>query len=190
MPTLVGGASNLGRRLLPIWGVTSRPSDGGRGESDCQSIASTTASSGRFMPTRRNSMRGGIDGRLGAQPMPTSQTLTIQSDDLAFGRRVAGFLWVELLIVGLLVVAYSHYPKPRCECHRPKIQSLAVLPLKNLSGDPTQEYLADGMTEELIGRFAAIHDLRVISRTSVMGFRDTKLSVPEIAKTLGRRCHC
>ncbi len=41
------------------------------------------------------------------------------------------------------------------------------------------------MTEELIGRLAAIHDLRVISRTSVMGFRDTKLSVPEIAKTLG-----
>jgi TolB-like protein/Tfp pilus assembly protein PilF len=57
--------------------------------------------------------------------------------------------------------------------------------LKNLSGDPSQEYLADGMTEELIGRLAAIHDLRVISRTSVMGFRDTKLSVPEIAKTLG-----
>jgi TolB-like protein len=57
--------------------------------------------------------------------------------------------------------------------------------LKNLSGDPTQEYLADGMTEELIGRLAAIHDLRVISRTSVMGFRDTKLSVPEIAKKLG-----
>jgi len=68
---------------------------------------------------------------------------------------------------------------------QPPIESLAVLPLKNLSGDPSQEYLADGMTEELIGRLAAIHDLRVISRTSVMGFRDTKLSVPEIAKTLG-----
>jgi TolB-like protein/Tfp pilus assembly protein PilF len=68
---------------------------------------------------------------------------------------------------------------------RSKIQSLAVLPLKNLSGDPSQEYLADGMTEEVIGRLAAIHTLRVISRTSVMGFRDTKLSVPEIAKTLG-----
>jgi len=68
---------------------------------------------------------------------------------------------------------------------QPPVKSLAVLPLKNLSGDPSQEYLADGMTEELIGRLASIHDLRVISRTSVMGFRDTKLSVPEIAKTLG-----
>ncbi len=67
---------------------------------------------------------------------------------------------------------------------RPAIKSLAVLPLKNLSGDPAQEYLADGMTEELIGRLAGIRDLRVISRTSAMRFKDTKLSAPEIAKTL------
>ena len=68
---------------------------------------------------------------------------------------------------------------------QPAIHSLVVLPLKNLSGDPTQEYLADGMTEELIGRLSGIRDLRVISRTSAMQFKDTKLSVPEIAKTLG-----
>jgi TolB-like protein/Flp pilus assembly protein TadD len=61
---------------------------------------------------------------------------------------------------------------------------LAVLPLKNLSGDPTQEYLADGMTDALIARLSGIHDLRVISRTSVMRFKDPQLSVPEIAKTL------
>jgi uncharacterized protein (TIGR02996 family) len=64
------------------------------------------------------------------------------------------------------------------------IKSLAVLPLKNLSGDPTQEYLADGMTEALIGRLSAIRDLRVISRTSVMSLKDTKLSAPEIGRTL------
>jgi TolB-like protein len=61
---------------------------------------------------------------------------------------------------------------------------LAVLPLKNLSGDPTQEYLADGMTEALIGRLSAIRDLRVISRTSVMRFKNPQLSAPEIAKML------
>lgn len=64
------------------------------------------------------------------------------------------------------------------------IQSLAVLPLKNLSGDPEQEYLADGFTEELIGRLSTIHGLRVISRTSAMGFKDTRKSVPEIARAL------
>jgi TolB-like protein/Tfp pilus assembly protein PilF len=58
------------------------------------------------------------------------------------------------------------------------------LPLKNLSGDKQQDYLADGMTEELIGRLAGIHDLHVISRTSVMRFKDTQLSVSEISKTL------
>jgi TolB-like protein/DNA-binding winged helix-turn-helix (wHTH) protein/Flp pilus assembly protein TadD len=65
------------------------------------------------------------------------------------------------------------------------IKSLAVLPLTNLSGNPTQEYFADGMTEAVIGRLSGIHNLRVISRTSVMRFKDTKLPVPEIAKTLG-----
>jgi TolB-like protein/DNA-binding winged helix-turn-helix (wHTH) protein len=68
---------------------------------------------------------------------------------------------------------------------QPKIRSLAVLPLSNLSGDSSQEYLADEMTEELCGRLARIHDLRVISRTSVMRFKGTTLSVPEIARTLG-----
>jgi TolB-like protein/Flp pilus assembly protein TadD len=68
---------------------------------------------------------------------------------------------------------------------RPKIRSLAVLPLRNLSGDPAQDYLADGMTEALIGRLANIHDLRVISHTSVMRFKNPQVSIPEIAKTLG-----
>lgn len=67
----------------------------------------------------------------------------------------------------------------------PVIRSLAVLPLANLSGDPSQEYIADGITEELIGRLSHIHRLRVISRTSAMHFKNTQLSVPDIAKTLG-----
>jgi TolB-like protein len=65
-----------------------------------------------------------------------------------------------------------------------KIRSLAVLPLQNLSGDPSQDYIADGMTEELTGRLSRIHGLRVISRTSTMHFKNTQLSVPEIAKML------
>jgi len=65
------------------------------------------------------------------------------------------------------------------------LRSLAVLPLRNLSGDPAQDYLADGITEALIGRLSNIHELRVTSHTSVMRFKDPQLSVPEIAKALG-----
>jgi eukaryotic-like serine/threonine-protein kinase len=66
----------------------------------------------------------------------------------------------------------------------PAIRSIAVLPLDNLSRDPEQEYFADGMTEELITELAKIHGLRVISRTSVMRFKKTTKSLPEIARAL------
>ena len=66
----------------------------------------------------------------------------------------------------------------------PGIKSLVVLPLKNLSGDPAQEYLADGMTEALVSRLSSIHDPRVISRTSSMRLKNSNLSVPEIANAL------
>ncbi len=66
-----------------------------------------------------------------------------------------------------------------------RIRSLAVLPLRNISQDPGQDYLADGITEALIGRLSEIHDLRVTSHTSVMRFRNPQQSVPEIAKALG-----
>ena len=67
---------------------------------------------------------------------------------------------------------------------QPAIKSLAVLPLKNLSGDPAQDYFAEGMTDALVGRLSLIHELRVVSRTSSMSFKDTRLSAPEIARTL------
>ncbi len=68
---------------------------------------------------------------------------------------------------------------------RPQIHSLAVLPLENLSGDPSQEYFADGMTEELITDLAKISALRVISRTSVMQFKGQhRERLPQIAKDL------
>jgi TolB-like protein/tetratricopeptide (TPR) repeat protein len=65
-----------------------------------------------------------------------------------------------------------------------RIRSIAVLPLQNLSGNPDQDYLADGMTEALIGRLSTIQGLRVISRTSSMQFKGTRSTVPEIAKKL------
>ena len=88
-------------------------------------------------------------------------------------------------VLALLTIAYF-MTRHRAEAtHSPKIESLAVLPFQNLSGDPSQDYFADGMTEELIGRLSRITGLRVISRTSSMYFKNTQLSVPEIARRLG-----
>ena len=66
----------------------------------------------------------------------------------------------------------------------PTIRSIAVLPLENLSGDPAQEYFADGMTESLISNLAQIRALKVISRTSVMRYKGLRKSLPEIAREL------
>jgi TolB-like protein/tetratricopeptide (TPR) repeat protein len=66
----------------------------------------------------------------------------------------------------------------------PPIHSLAVLPLQNLSGDPTQEYFSDGMTEELITELSRLNAVTVISRTSVMRYKKSDKSLPEIAREL------
>jgi eukaryotic-like serine/threonine-protein kinase len=64
------------------------------------------------------------------------------------------------------------------------IQSLAVLPFESLSGDPQQEYFVDGMTEAIITKLAQLNALKVISRTSVMQYKGTKKSLPEIGRSL------
>ena len=65
-----------------------------------------------------------------------------------------------------------------------RIRSLAVLPLANLSGDPEQIYLADGMTEQLIADLATIGRLRVISSMSVKGYKDAAKPAPAVAREL------
>jgi TolB-like protein/Tfp pilus assembly protein PilF/predicted Ser/Thr protein kinase len=64
------------------------------------------------------------------------------------------------------------------------MNSIAVLPIENLTGDPGQEYFADGVTDELIGQLAQIGALRVISRTSVMKYKGEKKPLPVIAREL------
>jgi TolB-like protein/DNA-binding winged helix-turn-helix (wHTH) protein len=68
--------------------------------------------------------------------------------------------------------------------HSTPIRSLAVLPLDNLSGDVSQEYFAEGMTDELITELARIPNLRVVSRTSVMAGKGSRRSLPDIARRL------
>jgi len=83
-----------------------------------------------------------------------------------------------LAVTFLLIKVYVFKPAEE------PLDSLAVLPLQNLSGDSDQEYFSDGMTEALITELQKIKSLRVISRTSVMRFKKTEESLPEIAKKL------
>jgi len=84
-----------------------------------------------------------------------------------------------LLLILIIAVGISLFTaRPRA------IDSIAVLPLENLSGDPEREYFADAMTEVLIAEIAQIRALRVISRKSVMQYKRTERSLPEIAKDL------
>jgi TolB-like protein/DNA-binding winged helix-turn-helix (wHTH) protein/Flp pilus assembly protein TadD len=126
-----------------------------------------------------------VQPRTGASIAPASTTAVVLRPHNSVSNRVWLFAAAGVLVVISVVVAFlfGYRVHPRTGAP-PDIKSLAVLPLKNLSGDSSQEYLADGMTEALIGRLAAIHDLRVISRTSVMRLKDTQLSIPQIAKTL------
>jgi TolB-like protein/DNA-binding winged helix-turn-helix (wHTH) protein len=97
---------------------------------------------------------------------------------------------VGLGVVVLLVGALAGWKAPHLrrwlteKSGPPLIHSLAVLPLQNLSGDPSQEYFADAMTEELITELSRIRALNVISRTSVMAYKQSNKSLPEIAREL------
>jgi TolB-like protein/DNA-binding winged helix-turn-helix (wHTH) protein len=84
--------------------------------------------------------------------------------------------------VALLVLRYTGSPHATPELRH--IESIAVLPLRNLSGDAEQEYFADGMTEALITDLAQISALRVISRTSSMRYKALNTPLPQIAQDL------
>jgi serine/threonine-protein kinase len=101
-------------------------------------------------------------------------------------RRTRRHVW-QATVIGLLIVAaigYVKYFRASPATTSSEFKSLAVLPLENLSGDPAQEYFADGMTDALIGNLAKIGALRVISRTSAMHYKGARKPLPEIAREL------
>jgi TolB-like protein/DNA-binding winged helix-turn-helix (wHTH) protein/tetratricopeptide (TPR) repeat protein len=93
-------------------------------------------------------------------------------------RLILGLISLAAVILGILVLRNSRSTAPA------KIQSMAVLPFANLSGDPSQEYFADAMTDEMTSDLAKIGALRVISRTSAMHYKGTSPTVPQIAREL------
>jgi TolB-like protein/DNA-binding winged helix-turn-helix (wHTH) protein len=124
------------------------------------------------------------------EPLPSGSTEPFKEAPAAAIRSrtraivIAALLMIVLMIaliaaVVVLTPAFSHRAAVT-----PSVRSVAVLPLANFSGDPAQEYFVDGMTDELITDLAKIGALRVISRTSVMRYKGTSKSLPEIAREL------
>ena len=106
-----------------------------------------------------------------------------QPDGASPNRRL--FLAAAALVaVLLLLLGLSTGSRFLPRSSQPRIESLAVLPLQNLSSDPAQDYFADGMTDGLITEIARISSLRVISRTSTMRYKGAHKALPTIAKEL------
>jgi serine/threonine protein kinase len=124
-----------------------------------------------------------LDGASSNQPVPPQPSAHMgKRAGLYAGYAVAGLLALAILLTGLNVGGWRDrlMDRPRAA----QIRSLAVLPLENRSHDPEQDYFADGMTDELITELAKLNAVRVISRTSVMRFKNTDKSLPEIARSL------
>jgi TolB-like protein/DNA-binding winged helix-turn-helix (wHTH) protein/Flp pilus assembly protein TadD len=116
--------------------------------------------------------------------MPVAEETMPQPERRRFSARywLAGGLVLALLVA--MAVWFNRSTVSRWLGIRPAIQSLAVLPLVNLSNDPEQEYFSDGITDQLITDLSYAKPLRVLSRSSTMGFKGSHLSVPQIAEQL------
>jgi TolB-like protein/Tfp pilus assembly protein PilF len=123
------------------------------------------------------------------QATPSPLPAAAIASPIAPGKRTLRLTW-RLAVVGIfaaLLLAVGGFAFSRwLSAHnaRQGIRSIAILPFENLSGDPSQEYFADGMTEELINDLGQVSNLRVISLTSSMSYKGTKKKLPEIAREL------
>jgi len=149
---------------------------------------------------RNNGLKGA--GSLGTEPRPefrpigsevaavAAPTATPRAANPVRSANLLRTASLAILVVSLLAAALVGLNvrgwRDRIFMRAPKlqIQALAVLPLTNLSGDPEQEYFADGMTEALITELGKISGPRVISRQSVMQYKGSKKSLREIAREL------
>jgi TolB-like protein/DNA-binding winged helix-turn-helix (wHTH) protein len=144
-----------------------------------------SADSPRFietLPRRGYRFIGAVDGAeqphiVEAKPIRGLRSLIFR---VAFG--LLAVIGIAAILLGLNVQGW----RDRLFVHaaKPRIQALAILPLANLSGDPEQEYFADGMTEALITELGKTSILRVISRQSVMQYKGSKKTLQEIAREL------
>jgi TolB-like protein/DNA-binding winged helix-turn-helix (wHTH) protein len=122
---------------------------------------------------------------------PQAVPLSVPSPQTSAAPATAGRTKTRaVLVLASLLLAVAGLAFWRLRANAPRASAaarmgtIAVLPLENLSGDPTQEYFVDGMTEQLITDLAQVGSLRVISRTSAMRYKGTGKRLPEIAQEL------
>ncbi len=142
-------------------------------------LATASVQEGVGPPPAAGEARGSAGGESARTEAPALRRIFTWRNAI-LGGASAFALW-GIVITGWLLSAGGIPGEP---ADRPAIQSMAVLPLANLSGDPDQEYFTDGMTELLITELSRLPGLRVISRTSVMRYKNTTELLPEIARTL------
>jgi TolB-like protein/DNA-binding winged helix-turn-helix (wHTH) protein/Tfp pilus assembly protein PilF len=127
------------------------------------------------------------------QREPTPSAPTTANDTAPVDRTDAGapskqalrpYIWSLVFGLALVLTASLFWILYSKNESFPKIRSLAVLPMENLSGDPSQDYFADGMTDQLIANLGQISALRVISRTSVMTYKGVRKPLAQIAGEL------
>ena len=142
------------------------------------------------LPRRGYRFIGTLNGT-GREATPAAiETVTTTDESKSLGVRTKRYGWVAIVAATTLVMVGGfnfHALRARFlpgTYPMAPIHSLAVLPLQNLSGDASQEYLADGMTEALITDLANISSLRIISRTSAMHYKGSHQALPEIAREL------
>ena len=142
-------------------------------------------------PPTESNLAGEAEGDHAARAAEPSSTgvnggAATEPSHLARHRAMRPVHW--LAISAILLAAAAIFSGARFAIHEhaaTNIRSLAILPLDNLSGDPNQDYFADGMTDELTTMLAKNSNLRIVSRTSVMQYKKARRPLREIARSLG-----
>jgi TolB-like protein/predicted Ser/Thr protein kinase len=138
-------------------------------------------------PENRYQSAKELDVDLRRMQMPSSSGTIAGNAPRRLSQRwkIAAVVVCAAILVAAIWTGIRRYIHTAVSTQPVQIQAVAVLPLENLSGDPEQDYFAEGMTEELITQLAQIGALRVISRTSVVPYQGSRKPLSEIAKELG-----
>src|ERR1700722_7872393 len=143
----------------------------------------------RFIETLPNGYR--FIAPVSAPPIETPTSQPTQSEPEATPQaerkrlsRIHLRLGAVAAIILIAGVPALRYLRNLLSPHRLQVNSIAILPLRNLSGDPTEDYFADGMTDELITQMAKVSSLRVASAVSAMRYKNTTLSTRQLGREL------